>query len=129
MSTEKKVPPIQPSLVKPFTLRLVNGHFVRVPKVEHLAVTDATRPSAVSRQEFSPHGDGVVLGRGLRLVNGHFVNGPAPAPVQIPPMPGSAADSLAPAAPNPKPPSEPSPDSWAYAFRTKLDPSDSPPKT
>ena len=125
MSTEKKIPPIQPSPVKPFTLRLVNGHFVQVPKVENIAATDATRPSAVPRQEVSAHGDGVVLGRGLRLVNGHFVNGEAPAPVQIPPTPGAAAPPTLKSVP----PKEPSPDSWAYAFGTQLDPSDSPPKT
>ena len=128
MSTEKKEhPPIQPSAIRPFTLRLVNGHFVQVPKVDHVAVTDATRPATVPKQETSAHGDGVVLGRGLRLVNGYFVNGHAPAPVQIPPTSAAAAKPPAPAAP--KPPGEPSPDSWMYAFSTKLDPADSPPKT
>ena len=119
MSTEKKLPPIQLAPVKHFTIRLVDGHFVRVPKVENIASTDATRPPSELRQENSPHGDGEVIHRGLRLENGRFVSDADNAPVQIPPAPSAAA--------RPAPPSKPSPDSWAYTFGTELDPSDLPP--
>ncbi len=120
MSTEKKLPPIQLAPVKHFTIRLVDGHFVRVPKLENIAPTDSTRPSSVLRQETSPHGDGTVIHRNLRLVDGRFVNEPDFAPVQIPPAPD---------APMPMTPKEPSPEAWDYTFRTQLDPSESPPKT
>lgn len=128
MSTEKKLPPIQSQPMRPFTVRLVNGHFVRVPKVELIAVTDATRPPSTVREETSPHGDGTVITRRLRLVNGRFVGGATPAsepvPVALPvEMPLPTSDLPRPVTP------EPSADSWAYAFSTQLDPSDSPPKT
>ena len=125
MSKEKKLPPIQLAPVKHFTIRLVDGHFVRVPRVETIAETDSTRPPSVLRQETSAHGDGTVVHRKLRLVNGHFVNDADPAPVQIPPTPGTAG----PAAQRLAPPKEPAPDSWASAFSTQPDPTDSPPKT
>ena len=120
MSTEKKLPPIQLAPVKHFTIRLVDGHFVRVPKLENIAPSDATRPPSVLRQETSPHGDGAVIHRNLRLENGRFVNEPERAPVQIPPAP----DASTPVASK-----EPAPGAWDYAFRTQLDPSESPPKT
>ena len=120
MSTEKKLPPIQLAPVKHFTVRLVDGHFVRVPKVENIAPTDATRPPTELRQETSAHGDGTVLARGLRLESGRFVSDADPAPVQVP---------LSPSAAKPTAPRDPSPDSWAYAFGTQVDPSDLPPKT
>lgn len=129
MSTEKKLRPIQPQSAPPFTIRLVNGHFVRVPKVERVALTDATRPPSTLREETSPHGDGTVIHRKLRLVNGRFVGGAASAPVQIPPSPVPSAQRPAPDQPKPTPPPSPSPDSWAYAFGTQVDPSDSPPET
>ncbi len=129
MSMEKKLQPIQPQPVRPFTIRLVDGHFVRVPKVENVALTDATRPPSTLKQETSPHGDGTVITRRLQLINGRFVGGAASAPVQVPPAPAAGVTHPAPAQPTPVPPRQAAPDSWAYAFRTQLDPSDFPPET
>ena len=129
MSTEKKLRPIQPQPVRPFTLRLVNGHFVRIPKVEHVALTDATRPPSTLRAETSPHGDGTLIHRKLRLVNGRFVGGAENAPVQIPPGPDASAQSAVSVQPKPASRPSPSPDSWAYAFDTQVHPTDSPPET
>lgn len=92
MSTENEIPPIQPAPARHFTLRLINGRFVRIPKVDNIALTDATRPASVPLPEASPHGDGVLLYRGLRLVGGRFVNGAASASAQNPPTPVNAAN-------------------------------------
>lgn len=124
MSTEKKLPPIQPQPVRPFTIRLVNGHFVRVPKVERVAVTDATCPPSAVPEQTSPHGDGTVITRRLQLVNGRFVGGATPASTASPTKLAHPAADLPPPVPR-----EPTPDSWAYAFSTQVDPTDSPPKT
>ncbi len=129
MSTEKKLPPTQPQTIRPFTLRLVDGRFVRIPKVEHIALTDATRPPTTLRQETSPHGDGTVIHRKLQVVNGRFVSVEEAAPVQIPPGPATGATGPVSGRPKPEPPHQPSPDSWAYAFGTQIEPTDSPPET
>ncbi len=75
MSKERKIPPIQPAPFRPFTVRLVKGHFVRVPRVGNPAQTDATRPPAEHPQKKTiPYGDGASVGRNLRLVAGRFVS-------------------------------------------------------
>ena len=74
MSKERKVPPIQPEPFRPFTVRLVKGHFVRVPRVGNPGQTDTTRPPTDPLRKTVPYGDGAVVGRNLRLDDGRFVS-------------------------------------------------------
>ena len=125
MSKEKKIPPIQPAPVKPFTVRLVDGHFVRVPKLDHTAQTDATRPSAEHGSAKSRTGAGQPPL--MRLVNGKFVrvDGQAADRDKAPAVKPRAVRT--PHAPSAKAPGEPPiTDSWDAAFGTKIDPKDYP---
>ena len=45
MSKKLQRPILQASPFQKFTIRLIDGHFVRVPKLDQIAVTDATRPA------------------------------------------------------------------------------------
>ena len=128
MSTKKPIPPIQPAPFQRFTVRLVDGHFVRVPKLENIATTDATRPPTVlspgaarAAKAAVKTGDGSVP-RGMRMVNGRLVrvidlaadrSGEAPTPAPAaPPKPAATKQT----------PTE----DWAMTFGTQMDPSGSP---
>ena len=127
MSTKQKLPSIQPAPVQRFTVRLVGGHFVRVPKIENIAETDATRPPSIPLPE-APASGGETFPRRMRLVNGRFVDVTAPAAT-----PESAPPVAIPKAPAPKPAAAPenkeSANSWAFPFTTRRSPSDPPAKT
>ena len=128
MSTKKKLPPIQPAPVQRFTVRLVDGHFVRVPKLENIAETDATRPPTVPLPDASTKNDDGTFPRRMRLVNGLFVDTTASdaKPENEPPV--AIPTPLAPK-PAAAPENKESADSWAFPFTTRRDPSDSSAKT
>ena len=127
MSTKKKLPSIQPAPVQRYTVRLVDGHFVRMPKIENIAETDATRPPSVPLPGTPADDSGGTFPRRMRLVNGRFVDVTAPAAQE------NAPPVAIPKAPAPKPAAAPenkeSVDSWAYPFTTRRSPSDPPAKT
>ena len=153
MSTAKKVPPIQPAPFQKFTVRLVDGHFVRVPKFDQTAATDATRPPTV----LSP-GAARMAGAGgehagapafsMRLINGRFVKRTdlvadrASDAEGRPPVTPTGANGLiarvapapalapAPAAPPPRRTNNiPHSEQWALTFGDLANPSDSPAKS
>ncbi len=128
MSTKKKLPSIQPAPVQRFTVRLVDGHFVRVPKIENIAATDATRPPSVPLADASADRDGDKFPRRMRLVNGRFVDvtTPTAATGDAPPVAIPKAPAPAPAA---APENKEAADSWAYPFTTRRAPSDPSAKT
>ena len=138
MSEEKKkLPPIQPAPVRPFTVRLVDGHFVRVPKLENIAQTDATRPATAPSPAQPPIATAARRDMGarrtLRLVDGRWVRRADLAP---------DATEVHPPAAHPKPEKKRAPrdvgtksgaksaasseDSWAATFGTEIDPADLP---